>query len=354
MSVVDFTRVPFQNPEIPGHQRPTLLYDAEGRCFALRSNLPRFILEEILPELARTIPDLMSRTLVLRIKREKNNRGLHEFTLYGYDRQCAGMIKTPGFEGDGENGKVFWDFYLEGSALERLTKHAARLLELYFPRIVARMLEVNARIKAEYGLDCPFIYWWNLCINAPIPSEGIHRVMCRPHVDAQNGALLLCAVFVYYYGKVPNRHEREHVWLVLWEAGIVIEIPVGVFLFYPSALFLHFNVDIRDLNKAQFYYTQGDEPPTKENLKPLSCDNSAEGGRASIVWFTQASMLQSADLPEGVHTMGQAKAMEKAAQSQAPRTEPYYVTSYNAAEALANGIFPLKSVLEPSLQVDID
>jgi hypothetical protein len=29
---------------------------------------------------------------------------------------------------------------------------------------------------------------------------------------------------------------------VLWEAGVVIELPAGVWLAYPSSLFTHFNV----------------------------------------------------------------------------------------------------------------
>jgi hypothetical protein len=33
-------------------------------------------------------------------------------------------------------------------------------------------------------------------------------------------------------------------WLVIWEAGVVIQLPAGVFLLYPSSLFFHFNVDI--------------------------------------------------------------------------------------------------------------
>ncbi|KAI0072403.1 hypothetical protein K474DRAFT_1678701, partial [Panus rudis PR-1116 ss-1] len=281
------------------------------------------------------------------LKREKNNRGMHGFTLYGFDRQNAGAIKPPSFETDGkpgrENGIIFRKFYVEGSALMRLTKYAAIALELYFPVLAAFMRRSNHSIALKYGYECPFIYWWSLCINTPIPSEGIHRVMCRPHVDSQNGALLLCAVFVYYYGRLPSRHEKEHVWLVLWEAGIVIEIPVGVFLFYPSALFLHFNIDIRHLDKLCFYFTQGNEPPTKEFLKPLSVDNSEEGGRASIVWFTQATMLQSAHLPEGIHTMDQANQMEKAAQRAQPRAEPYYTATFDAADALAKGIFPFKT-----------
>ncbi|KAF9002856.1 hypothetical protein BDZ89DRAFT_903411, partial [Hymenopellis radicata] len=65
-------------------------------------------------------------------------------------------------------------------------------------------------------------------------------VYCDPHVDAKNLALGICIVFVYGFF-----NHREKAWLVIWEAGVCIELPPGVFLLYPSALFIHFNVDRR-------------------------------------------------------------------------------------------------------------
>ncbi|KAI0079205.1 hypothetical protein K474DRAFT_1705868 [Panus rudis PR-1116 ss-1] len=60
---------------------------------------------------------------------------------------------------------------------------------------------------------------------------------------------------------------KERVWLVLWEAGLVIEVPPGVVILYPSALFLHFNVDCEDL---QLVTTPSDStaPPIPETAKP--------------------------------------------------------------------------------------
>ena len=39
-------------------------------------------------------------------------------------------------------------------------------------------------------------------------------------------------------------NSKERSWLVIWEAGVVIEMPAGVFVMYPSSLFYHFNVDM--------------------------------------------------------------------------------------------------------------
>jgi len=38
-------------------------------------------------------------------------------------------------------------------------------------------------------------------------------------------------------------HTRK-TWLVLWEAGVVIELPPWTFLAYPSSLLYHFNIDV--------------------------------------------------------------------------------------------------------------
>ncbi|KAG2337864.1 hypothetical protein BDR05DRAFT_838057, partial [Suillus weaverae] len=82
------------------------------------------------------------------------------------------------------------------------------------------------------------------------------------HVDWKNIAIGVCVIFIY-----GQFNSKERSWLVIWEAGLVIEMPPGVFVMYPSSLFFHFNVDIYG----------GD-------------------GRGSCVWFNQASMFQTAEL----------------------------------------------------------
>lgn len=114
----------------------------------------------------------------------------------------------------------------------------------------------------KYGLPrSPYGLFWNFCVNAP--AGKIRNVFCTPHTDSKNGAILLCTVFVYYYGDcalfllylvalfctnllaTPGKGDADKkIWLVFWEAGLIIQVPVGVFIVYPSALFLHFNVNI--------------------------------------------------------------------------------------------------------------
>ena len=118
---------------------------------------------------------------------------------------------------------------------------------------------------------------------------------------------------------------------MIWEAGLIVELPPGVFMAYPSSLFYHWNVDVcgkpsdlpsffcrglqtnarfTDLDKAQFVTTTDGRPPNQEqqNFEPLSEEEQAwnrADGRGSLVWFNQATLFQSAEL--GVSTIKKAK-----------------------------------------------
>ncbi len=96
--------------------------------------------------------------------------------------------------------------------------------------------------------------------NGAWPGGIVNGVSCFPHTDGQNLALMMCVLFIY--GKysptlLPVQHaptaepgglgdfnSRDKAWLALWEAGIVIELPIGVLFYYVSALFIHFNIDL--------------------------------------------------------------------------------------------------------------
>ena len=103
----------------------------------------------------------------------------------------------------------------------------------------------------------------------------------------------------------------------MWEAGLIIQIPPGVFIAYPSALFYHFNIDLAGrcaltlslvhadavATDLEVVSTVGPDLPTPANSTKLA--NGAPG-RGSCVWFNQASMWQTAEL--GENTIKQAKA----------------------------------------------
>lgn len=80
------------------------------------------------------------------------------------------------------------------------------------------------------------------------------------------------------------------------------------------------------------------ERPTPETSTPLHVGNGLRGGRGSIVWFTQASMLQSAELP--FCTVKETREAETEMQQQRESKLPYYTTTYDVAAALADNYFP--------------
>ena len=46
---------------------------------------------------------------------------------------------------------------------------------------------------------------------------------------------------------IGETNADERIWLVFWEAGIILQVPAGVFVIYPSALLLHFNVHVEGM-----------------------------------------------------------------------------------------------------------
>ena len=104
---------------------------------------------------------------------------------------------------------------------------------------------------------------------------------------------------------------------MLWEAGVIIELPPWVVALYPSSLLYHFNVDISGKPCNRFNSNEIDRPPfldfqfvaaperelpTPENSSPLGV--GCEEGRGSLVYFNEAGMHQSSET--GFPTLGAA------------------------------------------------
>jgi len=125
-------------------------------------------------------------------------------------------------------------------------------MEREFPKIVERYRKC-AKALNIVPLFYPFFNW---CINAPRAKKRQKRVHCKPHVDAQNLAIGICVLWIYsklhLHFTVQKQvtpstgkfNSKERSWLVIWEAGVILELPAGVFLMYPSSLFFHFNIDL--------------------------------------------------------------------------------------------------------------
>ena len=78
--------------------------------------------------------------------------------------------------------------------------HVNEVVTMAFASMADHMQRINAELLKKYQLTPDFGLFWNFCVNAPFTKAGIHEVLCKPHVDAMNGAVLLCAVLVYYIG----------------------------------------------------------------------------------------------------------------------------------------------------------
>lgn len=76
-------------------------------------------------------------------------------------------------------------------------------------------------------------------------------------MDSKNLAIAICFLFIYglttplsllvlcSYTMFPGIFDDDELcWLVIWEAGIIIQLPAGVLFGYPSAIFYHFNINL--------------------------------------------------------------------------------------------------------------
>lgn len=112
----------------------------------------------------------------------------------------------------------------------------------------------HSNVSPSFGL------FWNFCLNGYFPGQG--RVHCKPHADSKN-PVGVCALMAYVLPGckylislmldiitqliafcTDNFDHGQKSWLVIWEAGVVIELPPWVLCIYPSSLFYHFNIDI--------------------------------------------------------------------------------------------------------------
>ncbi|KAA1479835.1 hypothetical protein DENSPDRAFT_887108 [Dentipellis sp. KUC8613] len=218
---------------------------------------------------------------------EGNSRGNHLFCIAGYHRNIK---KEPGVTPwTVRHQKALDHFFRAGGPADRITKLGCQFVRRAFPGVAFRFEKCAKTLEAQYGFKPAYDLFYNYCLN--FPSQEVLRVYCEPHVDWKNVALGVCLLFIH--GKFDH---RERAWLVLWEAGIIIQIPPGVFVAYPSSLFFHFNFD-----RFVIVTTPDGKLPTRETAEPLD----GRDGRRSSVWFNQASLIQTAEL--GYPTVGAAK-----------------------------------------------
>ncbi|KAF8193075.1 hypothetical protein K438DRAFT_1969559 [Mycena galopus ATCC 62051] len=226
-----------------------------------------------------------------------NTRGPHIPIIIGHHRQSA---KAPLLSAWHKQNQARVEDFLKLDIVQRIIEWVASVVTDAFPGVAARFKADAEWHERQYGIRPLFGLFWNFCLNAYIPAGGQLRSHSYPHGDTKN-QIGVCALLVHVLKGFENFNHTKRTWLVLWEAGIVVELPPWSMAIYPSALFYHFNIDVHDI---QFVTTEGDVRPTPTNSRPIIAGD--EEGRSSMVFFNQATMHH--EPATGFPTLKEAKA----------------------------------------------
>ncbi|KAK0188514.1 hypothetical protein F5146DRAFT_1140036 [Armillaria mellea] len=276
----------------PESQHLTRILNAAGRLIIFQSMAMPWIVDSmdiIVQEVKEFVQNCQPFTDA---HTEGNVRGRHWFCIAGHDQQNKQIPAATAWQT--QNQEAIAKAFTPGTFLACLNSVATSLTRHEFPSVGDRVQQCASYMDQVYGITPLFGLFWNFCLN--MWWAGIPHVFCDPHIDKNNLACAICAIFVF-----GNFCSREKCWLVIWEGMLIIEVPPGMFLLYPSSLFYHFNVDMKDL---EIVTTQNGDIPTRTNSHPLYNQWDEGEERGSMVWFNQATMFQSLEL--GIETMKQA------------------------------------------------
>ncbi|KAJ7081474.1 hypothetical protein C8R43DRAFT_853427, partial [Mycena crocata] len=278
--VRNFQRVPYVRGTSTSAERSTIIVDKNGLIFFYRSTRAMWLQDEIIAlEQAQAI--LLGDELIKPGTEQEcagAERGPHLAIIIGHQRQYAVKPSLTLWHRDHQQQV---DDFLRLPIIDRIFRWVTSIVWLIWPGLAARCeaeavwMEEHHKIKPLFGL------FWNFCWNAAFEKQ--RRIHTAPHVDWKN-QVGVCLILTYITSKGLNYNSKRRGWIVLWEAGVYVELPPWTLVGYPSSLFYHFNVDVDQL---EIVTTDADvDRPTLENSTPI--DDAA--GRGSMVWFSQASM----------------------------------------------------------------
>jgi hypothetical protein len=302
-----FLPVPYIVPASQEKEQSAVLLDKARRVFLYRSTKAAFLLcENNRRQLCVGIELLVGESLLddgLMREYDGASRGPHFACIVGHARQYSQRPKLT--EWDRNNRRRVLEFrqlpvvrqlvYVATFSSQRLnltcclSNWVSGVVSGVFPGVKARFERSAKWHKETYGIQPEWGLFWNFCINVPFPKSRCNRrVHTGPHADIKN-AVAVCAVFTYVLEGAEFNHTQR-TWLVIWEAGVVIELPPWVLAVYPSSLLFHFNIDIIDI---EFVTSEGIARPTPETCRPLATGD--DWGRGSMVFFNQASMYSASE-----------------------------------------------------------
>ncbi|KZV60889.1 hypothetical protein PENSPDRAFT_693888 [Peniophora sp. CONT] len=280
-----FLPIPYRHPAT------LVLADRQLRIFLYRGFQAQWLVESG-PEISDAIYTLMGddlRSPSVQAAKAKGPRGNHLPVILGYmrDRGMQGPSRTAWHN----SHMSLVEKFKSTKVIRDLTRFVSAAVAMTFPGVEARFKECAEWHRQHNHIEPEFGLFYNFCINGFfLGSKGSLRVHCKPHADAKN-PISVC-VLMAWLQRGANYDTRTKSWLVIWEAGVVIELPFWTLLIYPSSLFYHFNVDIEDI---KFVLTTDGMPPSKEAGNYEDTDLPSDAGRGSFVWFNMASMFQSSE-----------------------------------------------------------
>ncbi|KAJ7220740.1 hypothetical protein GGX14DRAFT_431909 [Mycena pura] len=281
----------------PRDERATFFVDRDGLIFMYRS----FRVAELMAradEVQHAHDILVGSDRTNKAWREhyrEGQRGDHIAIIFGHHRQSAQAPRLTKWHLD-HMERV--NEFMQLPIVKALIGIVSDIVTTVFPGVATRFLADAEWHWRRYGIKPMFGLFWNLCLNAWFPGQ--RRIHCRPHADKKN-QIGVCVLLIYVLKTALQFDHRRFTWLVIWEAGVAVELPPWVILIYPSALFYHFNLDV---SQIEFVTTDGCIRPTPQNSRPIV--NGDNEGRGSFVFFNQSTMRTGPET--GCDTLKKARA----------------------------------------------
>ncbi|EIN04919.1 hypothetical protein PUNSTDRAFT_138109 [Punctularia strigosozonata HHB-11173 SS5] len=175
----------------------------------------------------------------LLLEARKHRRPLDPYTSTGYRGSQGsfqqyeymlhhGSVQNPQMSVGYTNNQAMVDRILE--ILTPVCNIVNAIFTWIFPRLYAQYVHVNEQIQKRHPCLRPLFYpFCSFCIN----MEGIQYKL---HEDCKNFATGMC--YVIPFGDLDYKKEGQ---LIIKELNMEFEVAPGVPIFFPSALFHHYN-----------------------------------------------------------------------------------------------------------------
>ncbi|KAJ7876725.1 hypothetical protein B0H14DRAFT_3436473 [Mycena olivaceomarginata] len=163
--------------------------------------------------------------------------------------------------------------FMELPIVKAIIGIVSNIVTTIFPRMATHFLADVEWHRKRYGIKPMFGLFWNLCLNAWFPGQ--HRIHCRPHADKAN-QIGVCVLLIYMLKTALQFDHHKYTWLVIWEAGVVVELPPWVILIYPSV----FSIISTWMSAVEIEFVTMDSyaHPTPENSHPIVNSDNEETG----------------------------------------------------------------------------